>query len=317
MILPKHNNIYFFNKYVFIVLILITINISVATAQDAKKIAAENAAALENIDITKMPNGWKNKLNITFGLNGTNNYRWNGAAEKYNININLGPNLKMDKKFGKQIWTNDFNILLGGITSANTKGAFRKGTDNMQLSSTLASQIIPGWFAAMRVSLQSQLMPTYTYNTANTIDKMTSNFLSPGVFRAGLGFMFKQPKFKIYISPITVNINTKLDKKFLRESKGFSVDTGKTYRIGLGALTSIEYNTKLPKGISYKTKLDLFTDYTHSPIKVIDTDWNNYISMMLTKQISLALVVNFRYYHFIDPTIQFMQTTGLSGSFSF
>jgi Protein of unknown function (DUF3078) len=317
LIKALHHNIYKTKLQVIIVFVFLLILTNPATAQDAKKIAAENAAAMENMDLSKMPNGWRKKANIMFGFVATNNYKWNGAAEKYNITATINTTLKAEKKFGLQLWTNEANALLGGVVSTNTLGSFRKGQDLLQMSTSIASQLIPKWFAASRTSLQSQLMPTYKYTDSNTIDRMTSTFLSPGVIRSGIGFLYKKTPLKIYFSPVTVNVNTKLDKKFLKETKGFGVDSGKAARLGFGALLSIEYFTLLPKGISYKTKLDLFTDYTKMPLKVIDTDWTNNISMMLTKQISLSMILNFRYYHFIDPTVQFLQTTGLSGTFLF
>jgi hypothetical protein len=301
----------------FIVVFFQLFSSEIAFAQDTKSFASEQANSTEPIDITKIPDGWKKRVDFIFGAVWTQADKWVGAADKYNVAINTSSIIRIENKRKKTQWISDATILAGGLISTTTTGKFRKAQDQLIVNSTIQSQIIPKFFTAWKNSLITQLLPTYTYNNG-VQGEMVSSAFSPGIIRTGLGFIYKpKSNFKIYFSPITASINTKLNKKFLLNESGYGVPANKTFRIGWGALANSEFNQIIKKKYNFKTKLELFTDYTRSPFTVIDVDWINSLTFPISKSLSLAILVNTRYYHFIQQDLQYMHTVGLSGSFNF
>jgi hypothetical protein len=294
-------------------LLIIVIN---TNAQNAKDLATEAANNTEPVDIINLPNGWKKKADFVVGANWMQADKWVGASDKFNIAVSINAAIKFEKKQYKTLYQTDIMILQGGLLSTSTNNKFRKAQDQCTVNFTIATQMIPKLFSAWRTSVVTQLLPTYSYDNG-VQGPAQSTFLTPGVLRTGLGIVYKPNSlFKIYLSPISANMNTKINRIFFDQNY-VGVDSGKTYRLGWGALMVAEYSTIVKKKFSIKSKVELYTDYTRKPFTVIDVDWINSLSFPLTKKLAISFVANTRYYHFILPRIQYMHIVGLSGSFSF
>jgi Protein of unknown function (DUF3078) len=288
-------------------------------AQDAKADAAKAQKEMEETDITKLPDGWKKSADVLFGGVWTNTDNWIGATDKYNFTGTLNAVLKADQKKGRALWLNELRWVYGGLMAPSTKDVFRKAQDQILASSMYAPQIKPKWFWGVKANLNTQLMNTYVYdkNGVRSIDPV-SGFMAPGNIRLGVGILYRPtPNFKIYFSPLTANITTKLGKVYLPRTgdAGFGVDANKTLRFGLGAMLTAEYSTTILKNINYKTRLDVFTDYLREPFVKNDIDWLNSINFNLSKNIAVGMVFNIRHYPFITPRTQYMHTIGLNGAF--
>jgi Protein of unknown function (DUF3078) len=291
-------------------------------AQDTKEAAARAQKAMEETDITKLPDGWKKSADVLFGTVWTNTDNWVGAADKYNITGTLNTVLKADRKQGRALWLNELRWVYGGIASPSTKDKFRKAQDQLLLSSMYAPQIKPKWFWGVKLNLNTQLTNTRLYDAnGNAVPGdagLASGFMAPGVIRLGVGVLYRpNPNFKLYFSPLTANITTKFGKAYKPRTgeAGFGVDANKTIQFGLGAALTAEYQTTIIKNINYKTRLDLFTDYLREPFIKTDMDWLNSFNFNLTKNISVGAVFNLRHYPFISNKTQYMHTVGLSGGF--
>jgi hypothetical protein len=297
--------------------ILLTLALSgfVASTQAQKARDAEGQAAIEAVDITKLPDGWKRSTDILFGGVWTNTSDWVGAAEKYNITTTLNAVLKADQKKGSRLFLNDVRWVYGQLRSPSTLDRFRKAQDQLMISSMWAPQIKPKWFHAVRLNVNTQLAPSNIYNSVGTKTGVANSFMAPGVVRLGWGIMYRpRNNFKVYISPVTANITTKFGKNF-SNVEAFGVAKDKRIQFGLGAFLSTEYSTTIAKNIKYSTRVDAFTDYLRSPFTVIDVDWLNSVNFNLTKNISVAGVMNIRNYYFQETRVQYLHTIGLSGAF--
>jgi hypothetical protein len=118
--------------------------------------------------------------------------------------------------------------------------------------------------------------------------------LAPAYLLIGLGLDYKPTQnFSVYLSPITnrwviVNDDT-LSAKGL-----YGVTPGKKTKSEVGAFLSAQYLKAITKTISYKGRLDLFSNYQHNPEK-IDVFMTNLFSVKLSKVLAATWNVDLIY----------------------
>jgi Protein of unknown function (DUF3078) len=304
--------------------LIVAMALSCATTfgQDAKADAEKARKELEETDITKIPDGWKKTADVLFGGVWTNTDKWQGASDKYNITGTANVILKADQKKGRALWLNELRWVYGGIMAPSTGGNFRKSQDQLLASSMYAPQIKPKWFWGVKFNLNTQVMSGKNYDANGNYINRNSSFMAPGTIRLGVGVLYRpQPNFKLYFSPLTASIYTRLGGDNYFSTKDavtrelFNVDAGKSVSIGIGAMLTAEYYTTIMNNVNYKTRLDVFTNYAKEPFVKNDIDWLNSFNFNLTKNISVGAVFNIRHYPFLSTETQYMHTIGLSGAF--
>lgn len=201
---------------------------------------------------------------------------------------------KANMKKGKNRWYNAFLASYGTLNNVTQGVGFRKNVDNLLLSSLYARQINNKWGIGGSLDLQTQFTPTYSY-TGITKGLKLSNFLTPGSIMLGVGAIYTpNKKLRVYISPLTANITTKMDKDFLKVNRD-GVDSGKTINFGLGALARINYDDVFFKKLKYSGRLDLFTDYLDNPFTHTDVFMYNSFGINIAKYFGVNLMYNLRY----------------------
>lgn len=290
-----------------------------AQSPDTRKAAEEVDAKLSLKG--EMKEGWTKGGVLSVNLNHTSNSDWQGASEKYTMAINGSFNYFAYKKWDKNLWKNDVLLAYGVLRSPSTTDKFRKNDDRLQVSSLFARQINKHLYYAAALDVNTQMAPGYDYKTADTTEKSgfkkTSNWLTPGNIRLGAGILW-QPRgnLSVYLSPLTANIYTKLDKDFKNVAFN-SVEAGESMRLGLGALLRADYYTTINKQLTYKTRFVAFTDYLNDPFTVMDLDWMNSILFNATKYIGVKLDVNFRYYQGQIQKVQILEMLGVGFTYKF
>ncbi|HEX3935017.1 MAG TPA: hypothetical protein VHW43_10095, partial [Puia sp.] len=88
----------------------------------------------------------------------------------------------------------------------------------------------------------------------------------------------------------------------------FGVDSGKNSRFELGAYVSVNYTTNLSKTASYTGRLDLFSNYLHTP-QDIAMYMTNIVNVKVTSIISMNLSVTLIY----DDAIKSVKADGTAG----
>ena len=74
----------------------------------------------------------------------------------------------------------------------------------------------------------------------------------------------------------------------------FGVDSGRNVKMELGAYASVNWSQTLTPTTSYKTRLDLFSNYRHDPLN-IDIFWTNIFAVKVSKLINMNLSVDMIY----------------------
>jgi hypothetical protein len=148
------------------------------------------------------------------------------------------------------------------------------------------------WNVSTLFNFRSQMLKGYTYD--NNIRTFSSAFLSPAYILTSVGMDYKpNQKFSVFLSPVTTRWVIVKDDSL--SAKGlYGVDTGRHSRSEFGAFVSANYITDLNKAVSYKGRLDLFSNYKSNP-QNIDLFMSNILSVKLSKVISATWNVDFIY----------------------
>ncbi|MGZ5189774.1 MAG: DUF3078 domain-containing protein [Flavisolibacter sp.] len=211
---------------------------------------------------------------------------WAAGGDDFSLSLNTQVSLFGFYKKGKYSWDNTLDMNLGFLKTTTLGN--RKNDDRFDLLSKYGRAVSSKWNIAALFNFRSQFADGYTY-TQNT-KTFSSTFLSPAYILTSLGMDYKpNTALSIFISPITARWVIVKDDTI--SAKGlYGVEPGKHSRSEFGALVSANFIKDLSKAISYKGRLDLFSNYKNNPEK-IDVYMTNIWALKLTKV--LALTWNF------------------------
>ncbi len=292
-----------------------------STAQNVKESSEEIKKKME-ADNTSLPQGWSKGGTVNMALNQVQTSNWLAASEKYQLGLTGLVTAFGNRKKGTTLWLNSAMAQMGVIRTPSTFDRFRKNSDQLTLSSMYAPQIKPKWYYGASVDLRTQIGNTLNYDSVEATVvrdgvivpskwQRVGGLMTPGYIRAGLGIMYTPNKvFRVYFSPLTANITTKLGKYALNSTVA-GVAPGKRIDFGLGALLRADYQNKFKNGLTYTSRLDLFTNYLDNPFTHNDVDWVNGLGFTIGKNITAAVNLNTRYYHNELQNIQILEMLGL------
>ncbi|GAC1431313.1 MAG: DUF3078 domain-containing protein [Chitinophagaceae bacterium] len=272
------------------------INAQDKTVQDLKNASAKTIPKDPNDTI---PKTWKTGglFNFTFGQTSLSN--WAAGGDNLQLNINGIFNVHAYYAKGRNAWDNSLDLALGFLKS--TSLGSRKSDDNIDLTSKYGYELTPTskWYVSALINFRTQFAPGYSYPNDTTTKKI-SQFLSPGYALLSLGFDFKPNKnFSLFLSPITsrwVIVTATGLNPLTPTEKGnvYGVPLGKTVNNEIGAYLSANYLKEIIKNVTYKGKLDLFSNYKHNPGN-IDVYMTNFLSTNVFKGLSFNLGLDLIY----------------------
>ncbi len=284
-------------------------------------IACANAFCQDNITVKKlqkeinreMKRGaadtvpWTWVKGGTVALNGTQGSlnNWAAGGEKFSLALNSYVNYYVFYKNGRQNWDNnlDFNFGLLQSTSIGT----RKNDDRLDVLSKYGYNFDGRWFLSGLFNFRTQLFDGYNYSSGDK--NFSSTFLSPAYILTSIGFDYKPSrKFSLFISPLTsrwvIVASNKLSKRGL-----YGVDSGKHVINEFGAFASINVLRPMSNNISYKGRMDLFSNYRNNPGN-IDIFITNYFSFKINKYLAVTYNLDMIY----DDDIKIFGKGGNSAS---
>jgi Protein of unknown function (DUF3078) len=196
-------------------------------------------------------------------------------------------------------WDNSLDLALGYVKT--TSLGDRKSDDRIDFTSKYGYKLSPTskWYASLLFNFRTQMAPGFNYPTATTSNKI-SQFLSPAYALLSLGLDYKPNKnFSLFVSPLTsrwVIVSAKGLNPGFPTAKGgvYGVPVGKGVRNEIGAFLSANYMNEIVKNVTYKGKLDLFSNYKSNP-QNIDVFMTNLLSANIFKGISFNLGLDMVY----------------------
>lgn len=234
---------------------------------------------------------WKKGLNLNININQGSLSNW--AAGGDNFTFSLGSNVYAWAfyKNGRREWDNVADLAYGFINTTSL-GA-RKADDRIDLTSKYGYDIGRHWFVSMLGNVRTQFTSGYLY-PADTTPQLSSRFFAPAYVLLSPGFDYKPvPEFSLFLSPITSRFVFVLDDT-LSARGAYGVDPGKRFKYEMGAYVSANYLKTIAKNITYKGRLDLFSNYLDDPQNIV-VFFTNMLEFKVNKYIAATLNVDMIY----------------------
>ena len=269
-------------------LVLFTLTSIAGFAQDetvkALKADAERSIKKEEDPNDTIPKTWKTGgfFNVNLAQGSLSN--WAAGGDKFSLAINTNLSTYAFYKKGKHSWDNTLDLNLGYIKATSLGN--RKNDDRIDLLSKYGYAVSPKLDVGALFNFRSQMFKGYTYESDGS-RTFTSNFLAPAYVLFSPGINWKPNKdFSAFISPATVRW-TIVSSGILSNEGAYGIDPGKKVRTEFGAFASLNYLKSINKTLTYKSRLDAFSNYLEKP-QNIDLYWTNLLDVKLSKALSLT-----------------------------
>ena len=277
------------NRFILPVLFLFPLFIS---AQDGavKNLQSESGKSIKKDPADTAIKIWRKGGLYSLNLSQGSLNNWAAGGDKFSLAVNSLLSLYAFYKKDKHSWDNTFDFNLGYIKT--TSLGSRKNDDRFDLLSKYGYAIAPRLNVAALFNLRSQFFKGYTY--PDNIKTYASNFMAPGYILLSPGLDYKPTKYlSIFLSPATARWvivkDTALSNKAL-----YGVTPGKKSNFEFGAFASINYLKEFNKVLTYKGRLDLFSNYKHNPQNV-DLYMTNALNVKFSKVLSAIWSIDLIY----------------------
>ena len=243
-------------------------------------------------------------------LNGTQGSlkNWAAGGDKFSLAINSYVNYYVFYREGKANWDNtlDFNF---GFLKSTSLGS-RKNDDRLDILSKYGYNFDGKWFLTGLFNFRTQFFDGYAYSA--TDKSLSSTFLSPAYALLSAGFDYKpSANFSWFMSPITSRWVIVASNRLSREG-AYGVEPGKHVINEFGAFSSITWIQPIATNVTYKGRMDLFSNYRDNPGN-IDLFMTNYFTFKINRYFSASYNLDLIY----DDDVRLFGKTGNSPGLQF
>ncbi len=278
-------------KQIFILITVFSTFFAVAQDPTVKELKDATGRAIKKDPNDTIPKIWK-KGGI-YGINVSQGSlsNWAAGGDDFSLSLNSILSHFAFYKKEKHSWYNTFDFNLGYVKTTSLGN--RKNDDRFDLLSKYGYALNPKLNVAGLFNFRSQLFKGYTYD-GDGARTLSSAFLSPAYILLSPGLDFKpNADLSIFVSPITARWT--LVKDDTLSAKGvYGVDPGKHSNGEFGAVASVTYLKEFSKNVTYKSRLDLFSNYKRKP-KNVDLYFTNALNVKLSRILSLTWSVDMIY----------------------
>jgi len=259
--------------------------VAMLQAQDktVEKLKADADKTIKKDPNDTIPKIWKVGGLVGLNVSQTSLSNWAAGGDEFSLSLNALANLYAFYKKGRSSWDNLFDFGLGLVRT--TSLGSRKSDDRFDLFSKYGYAVSPKWNVSALFDFRSQFFKGYTYSAANKT--FSSAFLSPAYLLLGAGMDYKPNEhFSVFISPAMGRLTILKDDTL--SAKGlYGVTEGEHHHFEFGAFLTTTYIGPLNKIVSYKGRLDLFSNYQRNPQNV-DLYMSNIFAVKLSKWLTAS-----------------------------
>ncbi len=295
-----------------------------ATAQDGtvKDLRSASEQQIKKDDKDTTIKTWKTGGAFALNINQGSLSNWAAGGDKFSFSLNSYLSLYAFYKKEKHSWDNNLDLAYGVVNTTSLGN--RKASDRIDLLSKYGYAIAPKLNIAALFNLRTQFAKGYSYTkNAAGIDSasLTSKTFTPAYVLLSLGLDYKPlPELSVFVSPATarwviVNDNTL--------KPVYNVSLNKKARQEFGAFASVNYLKTFAKTLTFKSRLDLFSNYKSNPQNV-DIFFSNVLTAKITKYINFSLNVDMIYDDDVQnvnpakgPAPQILQLMGIGFAYNF
>ncbi|HTD93399.1 MAG TPA: DUF3078 domain-containing protein [Chitinophagaceae bacterium] len=277
-------------KQLFLAVAMFPILISTAQDPTVKGLRSDAERSINKDPADTIPKIWRKGGIYGINLSQGSLNNWAAGGDDFSLSINSVLSLYAFYKKGKHSWDNTLDFNLGYIRT--TSLGSRKNDDRIDLLSKYGYALSPKWNLAGLVNFRSQLFKGYSYQ--DDVKTLSSAFLSPAYILVSPGFDYKpNADLSIFLSPVTARFTIVKDDTLSAHGE-YGVDPGKHVKTEIGAFASVNYLKTFNKILSYKGRLDLFSNYQGKP-QNIDLYCTNVLNIQLNKVLSATWSVDMIY----------------------
>ena len=231
--------------------------------------------------------GWKKGGVFTANLAQTSLTNWSaGGQNSFAVNglLSTFANYRMNKS----VWVNSLDIGYGLLKQGGS--GYQKTDDKFDLLSKYGYEAFKSFYYAALLNFKTQMAPGYKYPDVTT---KISDFLAPAYLLGALGLDFKpSDHFSAFIAPLTLKL-TFVNDKTLSDAGAFGVSPGKTSLTEFGGYiraiyTKNDFKNEFLKNVTFTSKIDLFSDYTHNPQNIV-INWETLLAFKVNKFLSASI----------------------------
>lgn len=253
-------------------------------AQDptVQTLKTEGTREIKKDPADTIPKVWKTGGIFSVNLSQGSLSNWAAGGDKFNFSVNAFINGHAYYKKGKNSWDNNLDLNIGYVKT--TSLGTRKNDDRIDLLSKYGYALNSKLNLSLLGNLRTQFFKGYNYPDANT-RVYTSKAFAPAYILLSPGFDYHPASnFSIYFSPATARWVIVSDTAL---SILYGLKAGTKSRFEFGAYASVNYTANLGKTVTYKGRLDLFSNYRNNPTN-IDVYMTNLFAAKLSKVLSVT-----------------------------
>lgn len=263
-----------------------------ARSQDetVKKLKDESSREIKKGAADTLPDYWRKGGLYNLNLAQGSLSNWAAGGDEFSLALTSYLNLFSFTKRGRHSWDNTLDFNFGYVRTTSLGG--RKNDDRLDLLSKYGYRLSGRWNLSALANFRSQLARGYTYPSG--VRTFSSAFLSPAYVLTSAGIDFKpRAGFSVFLSPLTARwVIVKNDS--LSAKGAYGVTPGRHGRSELGAFASVNYFKDFNRSVSYRGRLDLFSNYKSNPQNV-DLFMTNIFTVSLSKILSASWNLDFIY----------------------
>lgn len=279
-------------KKIILSCIVLLLGISFAQAQNdwMKTSRDETEKKLTKDPTDTIVARWKRGALFNVNINQGSLSNWAAGGDRFSMSIGATFTGFIFYKEGRHAWDNILDLAYGYVNT--TSLGSRKSDDRIDFTSKYGYEIGKNWYLSALFNVRTQFTDGFLYDSVPP--HKVSRFFAPAYVLLSPGLDYKPVEgLSIFMSPITARWVIVKDD-LLSAQGAYGVDTGKHVNMEFGAYVSVNWMSEIMKNVSYKTRLDLFSNYRHNPGNV-DLFWTNLLLLKVNKYLSANISLDMIY----------------------
>ena len=235
---------------------------------------------------------WKRGGLFSFNLAQGSLSNWASGGDNFSLTVNGYFNYFFFFRKGRHSWDNNIDVNIGYVQS--TSLGSRKNDDRFDYLSKYGYKMdtVGKWYLSTLFNFRSQFFDGYTYS--NNVGDFSSSFLSPAYLILSVGFDYKpSPNLSVFMSPLTSR-STIVSNNKLADKGVYGIPPGEHSLKEIGAFATVNYNNTIAKNITYKGRLDLFSNY-QTQAQNVDLYMTNLFSFKINRYFSATYSLDMIY----------------------
>ncbi len=293
------------------------------------------SAQLTNTDNVKKSFEMDNKDTVAWLKGGTLNiginegflHNWPAGGELASLTVNGLFSGFVTRLYHRHVWSNNLDLNYGLFYAYSNDFKPRKTDDRIDFTSKHGVRLdtAKDFYFTTLFNFRSQFTKGFDYSVPGWDTFSTSKFLSPAYFTLAVGLEYRKgTNLSLFLSPVAARYTiAQAYYTSMNKIGAFGIDSGKTSRFELGAYFTGRYIADISKTITYKTRLDLYSNYLAKDKKDaagnvikkdnpgnIDVMWDNLFLMKVSKYFTVSLGATFIYDNDVPYVSTYVDETG-------